>query len=108
VAGKVENNLKGQPVAKVNVVIIKLIVAREGFSSALQHFYSTVQRFSSGLQKFCMDNADLVTNGVIGDPTEGPDSALYEAFGYVRKSEKKSGLTRKEKTTRNGSGGTGT
>ena len=46
------------------------------------------------------DNAFLVkarqvVNGVLADPTEGPDSALYEAMGYTRKSERKSGLTRK-------------
>jgi hypothetical protein len=40
----------------------------------------------------------LVINGVLGDPAFGPDSALYEAMGYVRKSERKSGLTRKGKT----------
>ena len=39
----------------------------------------------------------LVVAGVLGDPTEGPDSALYEAFGYTRQSERKSGLTRKGK-----------
>lgn len=38
-----------------------------------------------------------VVNGVLADPTEGPDSALYEAFGYTRKTERKSGLTRKRK-----------
>src|SRR5215212_7988350 len=37
--------------------------------------------------------AQLVVAGVIGDPTEGPDSALYESMGYTRKSERKSGLT---------------
>ena len=42
--------------------------------------------------------AQLVVNGVIGDPTEGPDSALYESMGYRRKSERKSGLTRKRNT----------
>jgi hypothetical protein len=42
--------------------------------------------------------AQLVVNGVLADPTEGPDSALYEAFGYTRASERKSGLTRKGKT----------
>jgi hypothetical protein len=41
----------------------------------------------------------LVVAGVLGDPTEGPDSALYEAFGYTRKSERKKGLTRKRKET---------
>jgi hypothetical protein len=39
--------------------------------------------------------AQLVVNGVRADPTEGPDSALYEAFGYTRQSDRKSGLTRK-------------
>ncbi|MBA2732351.1 MAG: hypothetical protein H0U54_05615 [Acidobacteria bacterium] len=49
------------------------------------------------------DNADSVVtaksqfiiNGVLADSTEGDNSALYEAFGYTRKSERKSGLTRK-------------
>jgi hypothetical protein len=34
---------------------------------------------------------------IIADEEYGADSALYEAFGYVRKSERKSGLTRKKK-----------
>jgi len=38
---------------------------------------------------------DLVVNSVRGTPGFGGDSALYRAFGYVRKSERKSGLTRK-------------
>ena len=37
--------------------------------------------------------------GVAGDPAYGNDSPLYGAMGFVRKSEKKSGLTRKKKTT---------
>lgn len=37
----------------------------------------------------------LVVAGVIGDPTEGPDSPLYEAFGYTRKSDRRRGLTRR-------------
>jgi hypothetical protein len=42
-----------------------------------------------------LDKAQLVINGVLADPTEGDDSALYEAMGYTRKSARKSGLTRK-------------
>ena len=38
-----------------------------------------------------------VVNSVKGDPEEGEDSALYEALGYVRKSERKSGLKRSRK-----------
>jgi hypothetical protein len=46
-----------------------------------------------------LDKVQLAINGVVGDPAFGPDSALYEAMGYVRKSERKSGLTRKGKKT---------
>lgn len=36
-----------------------------------------------------------VVAGIVADPTEGDNSALYEACGYVRKDSRKSGLTRK-------------
>jgi hypothetical protein len=42
-----------------------------------------------------------VVNGVVGDPEEGPDSDLYDSFGYTRTSERKTGLTRKKKTGSN-------
>ena len=38
-----------------------------------------------------------VVSSIKGDPAFGDDSALYEAAGYVRKSERKSGLSRKAK-----------
>ena len=38
-----------------------------------------------------------VANGVRGDKNYGDDSPLYGAMGFVRKSERKSGLTRKKK-----------
>lgn len=40
---------------------------------------------------------ELVKNGVIGDPNFGPDSPLYGAMGFVRTSERASGLTHKKK-----------
>lgn len=59
------------------------------------------------------DNADdnslrvvqRVINGVIGDPELGPDSDLYESFGYTRPSERKRGLTRKRKSGGSSGGG---
>ncbi len=39
----------------------------------------------------------LVVNAVKGDPEEGDDGELYEAMGYVRKRERKSGLSRGKK-----------
>ena len=41
----------------------------------------------------------LVVNAVKGDPDEGEDGELYEAMGYVRKSERKSGKTNKKKAS---------
>ena len=40
----------------------------------------------------------LVVNAVKGDPAEGEDGELYEAMGYVRKSERASGKTNRTKT----------
>jgi hypothetical protein len=47
--------------------------------------------------------AQQVVNGVLADPTEGPDSSIYEAMGYTRKSERRSGLTRKGNNAPTGS-----
>ena len=44
-----------------------------------------------------LKKVELVVAGIIADEEFGSDSALYEASGYVRKSERKSGLTRKKK-----------
>lgn len=44
------------------------------------------------------DKRSKVGLGVAGDPAYGNDSPLYGAMGFVRKSEKKSGLTRKKKS----------
>jgi hypothetical protein len=41
--------------------------------------------------------AQLVVAGVLADPTEGADSALYESLGYTRKSTRKTGLTRRKR-----------
>jgi len=40
--------------------------------------------------------AERIVNGVRAEPTEGSNSSVLSAMGYVRKSERKSGLTRKK------------
>jgi hypothetical protein len=42
--------------------------------------------------------ARLVVAGVLADPDFGPDSALYESFGYTPDRDRKTGLTRRKKT----------
>jgi hypothetical protein len=44
--------------------------------------------------KASIATVQLVVNAVRGDPEDGEDSELYEAMGYVRKSERSSGLHR--------------
>jgi len=44
-----------------------------------------------------LTKAQQVVNGVLADPEEGPNSALYESFGYTLKRDRKSGLTHKGK-----------
>jgi hypothetical protein len=41
------------------------------------------------------DANSMVVKGIVGDIAYGDDSDIYGACGYVRKSDKKSGLTRK-------------
>ena len=44
-----------------------------------------------------IETLKLVVNAVKGDIDEGEDGELYEAMGYVRTSERKSGLARRSK-----------
>ena len=46
-----------------------------------------------------LELAQLVVNAVKGDIEEGENSPLYAAMGYVPKSLKQSGLTRRGQTT---------
>jgi hypothetical protein len=46
-----------------------------------------------------LELAQLVVNSVKGDPAEGENGSLYTAMGYVPKSARRSGLTRKGQTT---------
>jgi hypothetical protein len=46
-----------------------------------------------------LELAQLVVNSVKGDTAEGEDGSLYAAMGYVPKSTRRSGLTRKGQTT---------
>ena len=38
-----------------------------------------------------------VVAGVLADPTEGPNSPIYQSMGYTREDDRKSGLTQKHK-----------
>lgn len=65
--------------------------------AALEDQLSAAINARSDADKASLATIALVVNAVKGDPEEGEDSALYEALGYVRKSERKSGLKRNRK-----------
>ena len=48
------------------------------------------------LDMAALEAMSLVVNAVKGDPAEGENGDLYEAMGFVRKSERRSGLARKK------------
>ncbi len=58
---------------------------------------SRVQRIQS--DDSTLASLQLLVNAVKGDPDEGEDGPLYAAMGYVPKSLKRSGLTRKGQST---------
>jgi hypothetical protein len=51
------------------------------------------------LDQAALETMALIVNAVKGDPAEGENGDLYEAMGFVRKSERKSGLSRKKTAT---------
>ena len=49
--------------------------------------------------KATMQMFEKIVAGIISDDDFGNDSAIYEAFGFVRKSDRKSGNTRRRTST---------
>lgn len=73
--------------------------ARQALRAATDQLISA-QNSRSDTDSRMMQALLLVVNAIKGDPAHGEDSSLYEACGYVRKSERKSGLSRKSKEDR--------
>jgi hypothetical protein len=91
-----EKSFGGMTLAQFKTAVQPSYDAREAIST-LENQLLSKQADRDNADETSMEKAQLVVNGVIGDPTEGPDSDLYEAFGYKRASQRKSGLTRKSR-----------
>jgi len=70
--------------------------AREALAT-LEQQMTAAKNARDAADQVSLNKVQLVVNGVVGDPDFGPNSDVYEAMGYVRESERKSGLTRKGK-----------
>jgi len=91
-----------RPTKSFSGMTLEQFKAKVGPSLALRDQLVTLrtQAVDSLVQRHLTDDASMVTaqlvvNAVKGDAEEGEDGPLYAAMGYVPKSLKGSGLTRK-------------
>ena len=72
-----------------------------GARSEIIHLENRLKAMQAHRKHADQENNQLllsVVSSVKGDPEHGEDSALYQAMGYIRKSARKSGLTRNKGT----------
>jgi transcriptional regulator with XRE-family HTH domain len=79
----------------VCVALAEVIQQRRKNSGLSLNRLAELTRLSRQMISFIETTNQKVIKGVVGDPNYGDDSNLYEAMGYVRKSERASGLTKK-------------
>ena len=68
--------------------------ASEAKMSEITHAEALVKRLKNeheDMLKATMQKLDYVTDAVVGNRRFGPNSSLYEGFGYIRESDKKKG-----------------
>jgi len=87
----------GMTLEKYNSLIAPSLTARATIAR-LENELSAAQSQRDDADRVSLDALQLVVNSIKGDAEEGEDGELYEAMGYVRKSERKSGLHRASKT----------
>jgi hypothetical protein len=87
----------GLTFAEFNTQVAPSLTARTTISNLESQLTEAINQRDDG-DKTSLVVVQRVVNGILADPTEGPDSSLIEAAGRVRKSERKSGLTRKVST----------
>jgi hypothetical protein len=93
-----EKSFAGTTLEQFRVIVTRALTARArilDLEAQMLQAISERERERENADEAFNKKAQQVVSGVLADPTEGDDSAIYEAFGYTRRSERKSGLTRK-------------
>src|SRR5437868_5609665 len=72
----------GMTLAQFKAIAAPALAARQRLEELEDQRTQTIAERDEADDAF-LDKAELVVNGVRADPTEGHDSALYEAFGYT-------------------------
>lgn len=88
-----EKSFAGVTLAQFEAKIKPAFDARVAIA-ALESQLIAAQNQRDDADAIALGTIALLVNAVKGDPAEGEDGEFYEALGYVRKSERKSGLRR--------------
>ena len=88
-----DKTFAGLTLARFQDKIKPSLLARDTVN-ALENQLIAAQNQRGDADKVSLAACQIVVNAVKGDPDEGEDGELYEALGYVRKSERSSGLHR--------------
>jgi len=93
-----DKSFGGMTLAQFRAVAQPSLDTRQRIAS-LEEQLNQEQANRDAADELFLGKAQLVVAGVLADPEEGPDSALYEGFGYEAIRSRASGLTRKSKKT---------
>jgi hypothetical protein len=91
-----ESAFSGKNLADLEASIAALAQAGEKLDE-LNNARSAAQKNRDDEEKALNRLLILVAHGVRSDPAYGEDSALYRSMGFIPKSERNSGLTRRNK-----------
>jgi hypothetical protein len=86
----------GMTLAQFQAVVQPSLDTRQNIDT-LEDQLKQEQANRDAADEVSMEKMQQAVNGVLADPTEGPNSALYESFGYTPRRDRSSGLTRKSK-----------
>lgn len=87
--------LSGMTLAQFETAVKPSFDAREAISEKEDEMTALINQRNDA-DKVSLDKLLKVVSAVKGDLNFGEDSDLYDTMGYVRKSERASGLTRKK------------
>lgn len=88
-----EKSFAGMTLAQFEAKLKPALDARAAIA-ALESQMIAAQNQRDDADEAALATIALLVHAVKGDPAEGEDGELYEALGYVRKSERRSGLRR--------------
>lgn len=92
-----QESFAGMTLAEFEQEVAESVDARQAIAELEAQLLNKMTE-RDNVDKKNLAKAELVVKGVVANPNYGDNSALYASMGYIRKSERKTGLTRKKKS----------